>query len=312
MKTTINLVAWGATAIFVVALALSIGACGNNNSIAKVDGDVSDLVDGDSGESENEIEDDSADLTEEDERSEEVDVVDELEIDTVDPIENNDEDGEFGEDEAIEIDTSDLAEEEVPLLDSDGDGIPDVNDNCPMVKNYDQKDWDKDNVGDACDPDIPPEPEPELEEAEVELDGDITEKEIPMEEDISEPESDEPPPDLDKDGIPDTIDNCPGIPNPLQEDLDNDQIGDVCDPDQDGDGICDPGVAEGTGGCRYDRGHADNCPRIPNVGDRDVDNDGVGDFCDNCHTTPNQDQKDRDQDGHGDACDAFPDDPERW
>lgn len=39
-----------------------------------------------------------------------------------------------------------------PALDSDGDGIPDVRDNCPTVANADQADEDGDQIGDACDP----------------------------------------------------------------------------------------------------------------------------------------------------------------
>ena len=36
--------------------------------------------------------------------------------------------------------------------------------------------------------------------------------------------------DNDNDGILNDVDNCPETPNPLQSDIDNDQIGDVCDP----------------------------------------------------------------------------------
>jgi hypothetical protein len=37
------------------------------------------------------------------------------------------------------------------LADSDGDFVPDVSDNCPSVPNTDQRDTDRDGVGDACD-----------------------------------------------------------------------------------------------------------------------------------------------------------------
>jgi hypothetical protein len=38
-------------------------------------------------------------------------------------------------------------------LDSDGDGIPDPDDNCPSDENSDQADADGDEIGDVCDPD---------------------------------------------------------------------------------------------------------------------------------------------------------------
>ncbi|MFN7961330.1 MAG: thrombospondin type 3 repeat-containing protein [Thermoanaerobaculia bacterium] len=40
------------------------------------------------------------------------------------------------------------------VVDADGDGVPDSEDNCPMVANPDQADFDGDGLGDACDADI--------------------------------------------------------------------------------------------------------------------------------------------------------------
>ena len=43
----------------------------------------------------------------------------------------------------------------VKARDTDNDGIPDVDDNCPNVANPDQADDDYDGVGNYCDPDFP-------------------------------------------------------------------------------------------------------------------------------------------------------------
>jgi len=45
--------------------------------------------------------------------------------------------------------------------------------------------------------------------------------------------------DVDGDGVYDSQDNCPNTPNPSQIDLDGDGVGDVCDPDRDGDSVPD-------------------------------------------------------------------------
>jgi hypothetical protein len=58
--------------------------------------------------------------------------------------------------------------------------------------------------------------------------------------------------DSDGDGVPDSIDNCPSIPNPDQHDKDGDGRGDVCDP----------------------------CPHVSTPNEVDTDGDGIGDECD--------------------------------
>jgi parallel beta-helix repeat protein len=47
---------------------------------------------------------------------------------------------------------------------------------------------------------------------------------------------------------------------------------------------------------------ADDCPLLSNAGQEDQDGDSRGDACDNCPTIPNPDQADSDGDGTGDAC----------
>ena len=95
--------------------------------------------------------------------------------------------------------------------------------------------------------------------------------------------------DSDGDGIPDAMDNCPHVFNPVRP-MDN-----GVQPDADGDGkgdACDP--------CPLDA-NSTSCTAV-SMADRD--HDGKPDATDNCPETYNPDQADADHDGRGDACDV--------
>ncbi|NCG18153.1 MAG: hypothetical protein GWP91_03965 [Rhodobacterales bacterium] len=119
--------------------------------------------------------------------------------------------------------------------------------------------------------------------------------------------------DSDGDGLLDTNDNCPTIPNADQADANGNGVGDVCDvcgstPDPDADGVCDP-----FDHCPGFDDNADNDgDTVPDgcdvclAGDDNADQDGdlVPDDCDICAIEPNQ--NDVDNDGMPDACDICP------
>ncbi|MCU0657326.1 MAG: thrombospondin type 3 repeat-containing protein, partial [Polyangiaceae bacterium] len=180
--------------------------------------------------------------------------------------------------------------------DSDGDGVPDKDDNCPSNKNASQLDTDKDGKGDACDTD---------DDADGILDANDN---CPTVKNASQTDTDKDgkgnacDTDDDNDGILDTKDNCPTSKNADQKDTDKDGKGDACDTDDDGDGVEDT---------------KDNCALNKNTDQLDTDKDGKGNVCDtdddadgiedtkdNCPTSKNADQKDTDKDGKGDTCDT--------
>jgi len=92
--------------------------------------------------------------------------------------------------------------------------------------------------------------------------------------------------DADSDGIPDSVDNCPGLANTDQTDGDGDQVGDACD----------------------------NCVSDPNPDQLDTDSDGIGDACDpepgddddddDDDSAPGDDDDDDDDDSAGDDDDS--------
>jgi hypothetical protein len=180
--------------------------------------------------------------------------------------------------------------------DTDGDGVPDASDNCPLVSNANQLNTDGDAQGDACDTD---------DDNDGLADGSDN---CPLVSNASQLNTDGDAlgdvcdPDDDNDGVVDGSDNCPLISNANQLNTDGDALGDVCDPDDDGDGVADG---------------SDNCPLVSNanqlntdgdalgdVCDPDDDNDGVADGSDNCPLISNASQLNTDGDAFGDACDG--------
>ena len=130
----------------------------------------------------------------------------------------------------------------------------------------------------------------------------------------------DPFPDTDSDGTRDSLDNCPDIANPGQENHDGDSMGDVCDPDDDNDGIlsdlsdaddCPFGETGWTSSPSTDH-DGDGC-KDDRPEDLDDDNDGISDGMDDCSKgelgwISNSSSTDYDSDGCRDATEDLDDD----
>jgi hypothetical protein len=193
--------------------------------------------------------------------------------------------------------------------DTDGDGVPDYRDNCPLKwQNIaDPADWtdtDGDGEGDACDLDDDNDgltDEDEANRGTDPLDPDTDDDGVDDGTDVFPLDPNEWA-DTDGDGWGDNSDNCVNVANSDQTDSpDGDGIGNACDDDDDDDGVLDG---------------ADNCPLVWQDDWTDTDGDGLGDACDgdldgdgvpdeddNCPLVWQDDWTDTDGDGIGDACD---------
>ncbi len=121
--------------------------------------------------------------------------------------------------------SADDVETKPALIDTDGDGVDDRIDNCPLVANPDQQDTDKNGIGDVCENDF---------------DGDGYNDDIDTCPSFPNPDQSDTSGcdpavagDDDGDGVAGdrTVgpDNCPAMYNPDQADSNGDGIGDACD-----------------------------------------------------------------------------------
>ncbi len=221
--------------------------------------------------------------------------------------------------------------------DKDNDLVPDYLDNCPSVANSEQKDFDLDTLGDACDPDddgdktgdatdCAPLDDKVYPGATETCDGKDNDCNYVVDEGFPDADVDGwkdcTDPDDDNDGSADAADCMPldaeAHPGAVEtcngKDDDCDFAIDETFPDLDGDGQADC-VDSDVDGDGLGNGD-DNCPQVANADQTDLDGDQVGDACDpdkdgdaipeladNCPLTKNPAQADTDQDGQGDACD---------
>jgi hypothetical protein len=180
--------------------------------------------------------------------------------------------------------------------DDDDDGVPDVEDNCPLDTFIDRVDNDGDGMGDSCDPDDDNDGIPDeydncqfvANTSQVNLDndplGDACDWDMDADGDANEDDCSPADPDQNAGAMEncDGIDNnCDGNVDEGYGDMDEDGVADCIDMVDDMDDVDEPD---------------DNCPLVNNPGQEDADGDGMGDACDS----------DDDNDGDPDGSDCAP------
>ncbi|MFT7622442.1 MAG: hypothetical protein ACI9WU_001615 [Myxococcota bacterium] len=222
--------------------------------------------------------------------------------------------------------------------DDDSDGVPDTFDNCPLAFDPSQINSDTDLAGDVCDTDDDNDGSPDPLDCKptnklvhpnaVELCNGVDENcngqiDELFDDTDNDGQADCVDNDNDNDGVPNAFDNCPLAFNPAQNNSDGDQLGDVCDTNDDNDAtlddldcqpknpnvyigaqdVCD-GIDNDCSGAA-DEGFPDsNGDGQADCVSNDDDGDGFPDAVDNCPGVTNPGQENSDNDLLGNACDT--------
>lgn len=236
------------------------------------------------------------------------------------------------QDEVVRID---------PYTDEDGDGVGDEVDNCPLIANPLQANFDNDSMGDACDVDDDNDSVLDVDDQCMRGQLNWTSSLLTDHDgdgclDVSEDMDD------DNDGVTDALDFCQTGVTDWTSSTETDYDSDGCqdsseDVDDDNDRICDASELSSSWNCTPSSASIDLCPEsalgffsntqndVDRDGcedaseDTDDDNDGFSDDVDSCPLNAGTSSlgsvlgcNDYDADGYGDSIDVFPTESTQW